>query len=225
MSDIYIYVVDRDFGFAPNPYHRLCTLATCKPRIRNVAKIGDWVIGVGGSRIKAAGRCIFAMQITRKVTFNEYWENPEFNDKKPIRNGSKKMMVGDNIYHYDSERKEWNQAASHHSMQDGSINIDNKNRDTQSQSVLLSKHFYYFGSKAPAIPVQILKQMDYKNGIGHRKFNADQAKELINWIEDENAEALNLVKGDPFNFDKSEAHYSVKTNKVTIAATVAVEEA
>src|SRR5437016_3976950 len=76
MSKVYIYVVDRDFGFAPNPFHGICTLATCKPGIRKMASVGDWVIGLGGGRLKARGRCIFAMRVSRKLTFNEYWSNP-----------------------------------------------------------------------------------------------------------------------------------------------------
>ena len=78
MSKLYIYVVDRDFGFAPNPYHGCCTLATCKPGIRNGAEVGDWVVGMGGSRLEATGRCVFAMRVTRKITFNEYWSSLEF---------------------------------------------------------------------------------------------------------------------------------------------------
>src|SRR4051812_44625037 len=99
MSRVYMYVVDRDFGFAPNPFHGYCTLATCKPGIRARARVGDWIIGIGGGRLGATGRCIFAMQISAKITFNEYWLNPIYLAKKPVRNGSRKMMVGDNIYH------------------------------------------------------------------------------------------------------------------------------
>src|SRR5207302_8257370 len=80
MSKVYIYVVDRDFGFAPNPFHGFCSLATCKPGIRNTANVGDWVIGMGGSRLKATGRCVFAMLITDKITHNEYWLNPIYLD-------------------------------------------------------------------------------------------------------------------------------------------------
>ena len=102
MPSVFVYVVDRDFGFAPNPFHGYCTLATCKPRIRKTAQIGDWVIGMAGSRLNATGRCVFAMQITATISFDEYWANPIYNEKKPVRNGSRKMMVGDNIYHRDT---------------------------------------------------------------------------------------------------------------------------
>ena len=98
MNNVFMYVVDRDFGFAPNPFHGLCTLATCKPITRRVAKVGDWVIGMGGGRLKATGKCVFAMKVSHRETFDSYWSNPIYKDKKPLRNGSKKMIVGDNIY-------------------------------------------------------------------------------------------------------------------------------
>ncbi|SEP08714.1 hypothetical protein SAMN05192574_12160 [Mucilaginibacter gossypiicola] len=215
MVNVFIYVVDRDLGFAPNPFHGYCTLATCKPRIRNSAKINDWIIGVGGSRLKAAGRCIFAMKVTNKITFNEYWNNDEYKDKKPVRNGSKTMLLGDNIYWHDEVNDVWHQAHSHHSHPDGSLNQYNKDRDTQSKNVLLSRHFYYFGSNAPEIPNEILTNMGYQNGIGHRRFSSQQAEPLIKWLEEEFYNSLNLIISDPFDFDKSEVHYSVKTNKMT----------
>src|SRR5580704_1500930 len=84
MSKVYIYVVDRDFGFAPNPFHGYCTLATCKPQIRARAQLGDWVIGMGGARLKATGRCVFAMRITETLSFNDYWFRPEHLDKRPV---------------------------------------------------------------------------------------------------------------------------------------------
>src|SRR5690349_20991643 len=92
MGKVYIYVVDRDFGFAPNPFHGFCSLATCKPGIRNTAAVGDWVIGMGGTRLRATGRCVFAMRISAKITFHEYWSNPAYLDKKPVRNGSCRMI-------------------------------------------------------------------------------------------------------------------------------------
>ncbi|WP_400194255.1 hypothetical protein [Hymenobacter sp. B81] len=213
MSRVYLYVVDRDLGFAPNPYHGICSLATCKPTIRNTAQVGDWVVGIGGGRLNATGRCVYAMQVTAKVTFNQYWTNPAYQDKKPVRNGSKKMMLGDNIYFRD-QTEQWHQAPSHHSNVDGSINTDNRDRDTQSAYVLLSTRFYYFGSAAVDIPDGLLQELGYKNGRGHRVYSLEDASRLIAWIEG-HAEAYNKVVADPFNFDKSAAHYSVKTNRMT----------
>ena len=75
---VYSYVVDRDYGFAPNPFHGVCSLATCKPDIRRLASIGDWVIGTGGARCHMSGRLVFAMRVTEAVTFDDYFGDPRF---------------------------------------------------------------------------------------------------------------------------------------------------
>jgi hypothetical protein len=212
MIKIYIYVVDRDLGFAPNPFHGFCSLATCKPGIRSTAKVGDWIVGIGGKRLKATGKCVFAMKVTDKLTYNEYWENPLYNDKKPVRNGSKSMLLGDNIYYFNADR--WHQSHSHHSNVDGSINTYNLKRDTKSSYVLLSKHFYYFGKDAPFVPLSIQNEIGYRNGVGHSIFN-EKAKILLDWLDRDYKDLLNLVISDPFDFEKSDAHYSVETNKMT----------
>lgn len=213
-SKVYLYVVDRDFGFAPNPFHGFCTLATCKPRIRNTAEVGDWVFGLGGGRLKATGRCIFAMKITSKITFNEYWLNPSYKDKKPIRNGSRVMMVGDNIYFQDPNSNTWQQAHSHHSKPDGSLNEDNLKKDIGSKFVLISNNFYYFGNSAPVIPEGILQKLRYYNKVDHRVYRLDEALDLIKWLKVEHNDSLNLVVGDPFDFDQSERNYSAKNNRL-----------
>lgn len=214
MPNVYIYVVARDLGFAPNPFHGVCTLATCKPGIRNTAAVGDWIFGVGGTRLRAVGCLVFAMKVTQKMTFNDYWLSDQFKSKKPIRNGSKKTMLGDNIY-FQKDDSIWQQAHSHHSLDDGSLNEYNLKRDTQSKNVLISKHFYYFGSSAPAIPAEILTELNYRNIHGHRKFSLLLASKLVEWLENSYSTSLNRVSADPFDFDKSEAHYSVETNKMT----------
>ena len=214
MSKVYIYVVDRDFGFAPNPFHGICTLATCKPGIRNTAKVGDWVIGMGGARLKATGRCVFAMRITEKITFNSYWSSPLYFDKKPVRNGSYRMMVGDNIYFLNSHSKQWQQADSHHSNADGSLNEKNLSTDTKSDKVLVSRHFYYFGSAAPHVPAGIVKEIGFKNGIGHRVYDSEGCIRLTDWLESNFGSDINSVQGDPFDFEISDKRYSGEGSKI-----------
>ncbi|WP_020182644.1 hypothetical protein [Methylotenera sp. 1P/1] len=212
MPKVYIYVVARDFGFAPNPFHGYCTLATCKPDIRRVANVNDWVIGMGGTRLNATGKCIFAMKISQKITFNEYWNNPIFNDKKPIRNGSRKIIVGDNIYH--ESQGVWQQIDSHHSHPDGTPNQHNVRNDTKSNAVLLSDNFYYLGSHAAHIPDEILVKMGYKNGRKHRVFKLENAQELILFLEDNFRQ--NYLYSNPYDFKIAGARYSAETDKVTI---------
>jgi hypothetical protein len=213
MSKVFIYVVVRDFGFAPNPFHGTCTLATCKPEIRKAAISGDWVIGMGGSRLNATGKCIFMMRVSKKVSFSDYWSAPEFRDKIPVRNGSRRMMVGDNVY--NRVGGQWVQADSHHSNADGSPNLDNLKRDTRVDAVLISSCFYYFGRSAPPVPPQLLKKMGYKNIRSHRVFPSDSsASNFVQWVESQFANARNRVSADPFDFDRSSARYSASTDRL-----------
>jgi hypothetical protein len=205
-----MYVVDRDFGFAPNPFHGTCTLATCMPRIRAKAAPDDWVVGMGGARLKATGRCIYAMRVTQTMTFNDYWADASFLDKRPVRNGSSVMMVGDNIYHRDRADVPWRQLDSHHSNPDGTINPLNVNKDTSADRVLVSRDFYYFGQMAPMVPEEILKGLGYKNGIGHRKFNSTDSAAFVTWLRNEHKMERNLVMADPFDFERSDKRYSGK---------------
>ena len=80
------------------------------------------------------------------------------------------MMVGDNIYHRPEAEAIWQQLDSHHSLADGSPNPLNVENDTKADRVLVSRHFYYFGSKAPLAPAGMLKAVGFKNAIGHRVF-------------------------------------------------------
>ena len=148
------YVIARDYGFAPNPFHGVCTLATCKPVIRNAAEVGDWVFGSGAVSLGRRGYLILAMRVTDKLTYDDYFQSSQYQCKKPILHGSLKQTYGDNIYHRDSHG-EWIQSDSHHSNPDGTVNLHNRKRDTKSKYVLISKDFYFFGENAikPAAPL------------------------------------------------------------------------
>lgn len=211
---LYIYVVDRDFGFAPNPFHGYCTLATCKPLIRARAQIGDWIMGVGGSRLKATGKCIYLMKVTEIQTFNDYWPDARFQRKKSVRNGSKVMMVGDNIYHQAADNASWIQEDSHHSMSDGSQNLENLKTDTSSVNVLLSDHFYYFGKDAPLVD---LDSIGYKNLRNYRKKQLGDTNiaAFIEEIEHRYTKERNLVQATPFDFLSASKRVDQATRKIT----------
>lgn len=144
------YVVKRDYGFAPNPFHGFCTLATCKPDLRRARRPGDWIVGTGSKKKGRQGRMIFAMRVSRWVTFDDYWTLPEFAAKRPNLSGSRILAYGDNIYHRDDE--DWVQEDSHHSYEDGAVNLSNLNTDTKANKVLIGEEFYYFGRNCPLIP-------------------------------------------------------------------------
>lgn len=210
-----MYVVARDFGFAPNPFHGTCTLATCKPVVRRMARVGDWVIGMAGSRLTGAGRCVFAMQVTQTMSFDQYWTDGAFLDKRPVRNGSRRMMVGDNIYCKDPATGEWQQADSHHSNPDGSQNGYNVARDTSTDRVLVSTNFFYFGQEAPVIPAALILALSFKNAVGHRVYPTARCEKLLEWLHREHGQNVNVVSGLPFQFDQSQSRYSVEANRLT----------
>ena len=189
----------------------MCTLATCKQALRASAREGDWVFGVGGRRLRATGRCVFAMRVDRKITFKDYWSETEFRLKRPVRNGTQKMLAGDNIY--QPTEGGWVQADSHHSNPDGSQNPDNTARDTKTDAVLISRHFFYFGKSAPELPDELLDALGYKNGRSHRVFEDPADKGLINWVES-NFER-NVLLDDPFDFDFAHARYAYSTNQIS----------
>lgn len=180
--EYYSYVVSRDFGFAPNPFCGFCTLATCKPNIRKKAEIGDWIFGISPSIKKEGNRLVFAMKVSKKITYNEYWESEEYQSKKPVMNGSLKQMYGDNIYFKNPKDGIWFQENSHHSFQNGSINNRNLVRDTKGKYVLIAEDFYYFGGDTVEIPFSLKKE--FSIGIGHKKVKEKSATKVIDWLKD-----------------------------------------
>lgn len=151
---LYSYVVARDYGFAPNPFFGVCTLATCKPKIRSSAKIGDFVVGTGSANYGLVGHLVFAMRVSETSTYDRYWDDPRFQKKKPNLKGSLKQAFGDNIYRHNPKTKLWCQANSHHSHHDGTPNPRNIEHDTKSTGVLIASDFVYFGGAAPRLPTK-----------------------------------------------------------------------
>lgn len=189
------YVVARDYGFAPNPFHGFCTLATCKPPIRKKANIGDWIFGTGSTKHDKHNNLIYAMKVTHKITYDEYWHSPAYTSKKPIMNGSLKTMYGDNIYYFDSDH--WQQADSHHSLPDGSPNLVNIENDTSTtDAVLVSDEFFYFGKDAPVIP-DAFKNEIIKNPRGFHYVNHEIGNMFITYIKNNFEAGYNA---DPIQF-------------------------
>jgi len=198
---LFSYVILRDFGFAPNPFHSICTLATCKPNVRSSVSVGDWVIGTGSKQVSRDGRLVCAMRVDELVTFDDYWADPRFQSKRPRVNGSLVQVFGDNIYHHDPNTGAWIQEDSHHSLHDGSPNSDNLGRDTQSDAVLVSRHFAYFGADAPEIP-GVLRDFQgadiCKTGPGQKsRFARPHVDAMLAWVE---SLGMDGCLGDPYDW-------------------------
>ena len=163
---LYCYTMTHDTGFAPNPYHGVLTLATCKPLIRKYAKVDNWISGWTGNAVhdkqgeidrKGAGRLVYLAQVSEVLSFQQYWE--KYPIKRPLElcnenSISKKGCgcsvkgniisdhndCGDNIYKPDEKDPS------------GFIQLKNRHHgkeqqehDLSGENVLICKDFYYFG--------------------------------------------------------------------------------
>lgn len=194
---VYSYVISRDFGFAPNPFYGICTLATCKPLIRKHCCVGDYVIGISPLDKGRGNKLVMLMRVTEVTTFDEYWSNPRFECKKPVMNGSLMKLYGDNIYHHD-EQGNWIQEDSHHTNADGTPNPKNLKRDTgTTDRVLISADYYYLGKNCIALPPALLEEIKVRRN--HRRVNEAIIPDLIDFVESNCPEKGYL--GEPHKFN------------------------
>jgi hypothetical protein len=199
------YVVARDYGFAPNPFYGVCTLATCKPRIRSTAQIGDLVLGTGSKARAREKRVVYAMRVTETMTFNSYWSDSRFQQKQTNLRGSKKQAFGDNIYFKDPKTGKWHQEDSHHSHSDGAPNRANVAADTQADRVLVSNDFVYWGGSGPEMPKKFLNYAPSRESIcvgrNHKNnFSPGLVKEFTAWIRSLNEQ---VYSGEPLDWART----------------------
>jgi hypothetical protein len=163
----------------------MCTLATCKPNIRRVAMHGDWVVGTGSSAKKRPPTFVYVMRVTETLTFDEYWADSRFLAKRPNLSGSQKQAFGDNIYHSDAKSGAWIQEDSHHSYADGAPNLGNLDSDTQTDRVLISNEFAYWGGQGPPVPERFRSFDGYDiRAIRNHKsvFSQHFVDEFVVWV-------------------------------------------
>lgn len=143
------YKMTNDTGFAPNPFHGLLTLATCKPKIRAKRNVGEWVAGFASKALVDAaarrgveiplGGLVYLMQISEVLALHEYFDDNRFVAKRPARESTCAIdLCGDNIYYLD-HRGEYIQLENRfHRGKDA-------NHDTSGRNALVAERFYYFG--------------------------------------------------------------------------------
>ncbi len=183
-----------DTGFAPNPFWEYCTLATCKPRIRRRAEVGDWIIGTGSVRNIGQNKLVYAMKVTETMTLEDYGSDSRFRKKIPSK--GTKQEIGDNIYYRDKDGYVRQRFPSLHSYPIGE-NPEIKRHDLSGKNVLISRsgNFYYFGRKGPAIPEQL--SCLTKKGPGCKcNFSQHVIDRFLRWIEGKTSG----INGDPCDY-------------------------
>lgn len=184
--NLFSYVIVNDRGFAPNPYGGYCTLATCKPIIRRIAKVEDYVIGTGSKHGVGAGKLVYTMVVSESLSIEEYSSDPRFDVKKPTK-GESWQKAGDNIY-YKNSTGLWQQRPSYHKDKD-------MEHDLSGINVLIATNFYYFGSNALQLPSQFKSLV--KKGPGHIKCtDTFIINKLSKWLHQQSKPGIH---GTPFN--------------------------
>jgi hypothetical protein len=180
--NVFSYVIEHDLGFAPNPFHGVCTLACCKPAIRKKAERGDYVLGTGAVKPKLRGHLTFWMRVDEVLTFDEYWQDRRFRRKKPRMSGTTCLRYGDNIYHRDGGET-FQQEDSFHSLEDGSLSLGDLERDTgTTEKVLIGRDFAYWGRAGVKFPEHLTGFL--KRGPSHRyRFTDEQIASLLSWLD------------------------------------------
>lgn len=162
-ANLFSYILVSDSGFAPNPFWCACTLACCKPDIRRVAGIGDLIVGLAPKADEH--KIVYVMRVTDKLTFKEYWEHPDFQQKKPFgKKRDSKSQCGDNIYR-PLPNGQFRQERFH------DINDEKSGR-----WVLVSDDFVYYGAGAVPLPPQFGRLVV---GRKYRRFSSKDNEQLI----------------------------------------------
>jgi hypothetical protein len=131
----------------------MCSLAICKPRIRSTAKTGDWVAGLGSKNAPSgdsSGRLVYAMRVEEVLLLEEYDRRAPTDWPHRIPDPDSADLserLGDCIYDFSGGRPV--QRPGVH----GPMNVDT---DLGGKNALVSRDFYYFGSRAIPLPNDLL---------------------------------------------------------------------
>ncbi|MCR4406418.1 MAG: hypothetical protein NUW24_05780 [Anaerolineae bacterium] len=182
------YVVKSDTGLAPNPFWGYCTLAVCTPNHMGIrAQKGDWFIGI--TAINRGNRLVFAMQVSEVLPFEHYYNDPRFEQKKPIIDGTWRQRCGDNMY-YKDDAGIWKQHPSIYHCTPEQVEQDLKH-----PYVFIAELFYYFGDRAIEIPPEYRELIWRRQGC-KCEHDLDTVRDFLNWLE---ANFEPGIHGEPYH--------------------------
>ncbi len=178
MPRLFTYTIPTDDGAAPNPFNGMCSLAICKPGIRRVAQMGDWVAGLGSKYAPSgdlSGRLVYAMVVEQVLSLEEYDQEAPMRWPHRIPNVQSKALaerLGDCIYAFNGG------TAAQRSSVHGPGNVE---IDLSGKNVLLSRDFYYFGSRAKELP-DYLRPICHQTQEHRSASNAPYFEQFVAWV-------------------------------------------
>ena len=152
MTKIYRYILATDNGMAPCVYKGLVTLATCKPKIRRKANVGDWVAGFY-PRPHPRGLIAYAGKVRQILEIGEY---------ERVHRGRP-----DAVYREKSDGSFTRLRPEYHPEQ------KQINKDLSGPVLIFEKKsLWYFGDKPKDLPIELLHLQ--ARGQGHRVNGASE---------------------------------------------------
>jgi hypothetical protein len=150
---LYSYVVDHDTGFAPNPDGGLCTLCLCKFRKHREGKRNIVEMAKEGDWVIGTGGVSKQSAGHGKLIYA--------------------MRVDEKRTREEYYRRFRRTRVDSHRLRD--------DFEKGEQFALISRHFYYFGSKAIDIPETFKLE---KKGPGYRRdFGPEAIRRIVEWLE------------------------------------------
>lgn len=182
---VYAYIVKSDTGFAPNPFHGVCTLACCKPAIRRTARPGDWVVGLTPKRL--GHRLTYVMRVDEAIPIAEYWTR--FPRKRPEWTSAiRKLKVGDNCYDTaDARYPEALESVHNNGEKTAAERKRAIARDLGGRNALISTVFSYFGAAPVPLPggAAPISCLFARGGVGHRVIDiGPEEGDLVRCLEE-----------------------------------------
>ena len=173
------YVVASDNGLAPNITGDICTLTVCKSVVRAMAIPNqDWIIGLSTAK-HGEHKLIYAMCPIEKIDYKSYWNDPRFACKKP----HEKNPYGDNFFFENGKGILEPLGDSRHFGKPEKLA-----RDLKSPVAVIGNAFWYFGSNAPEVPVELrdknLTVMKPHYHAGRRGHRVTTDKKLVEGFAD-----------------------------------------
>ena len=186
------YVVRYDRGLAPNPFWGYCTVSVCTPNHMGIRlEVGDWILGATTS--VRGNKLLYAMQISEILSFNNYYRDPRFQDKKPVIRGNWQQRVGDNMYYQDADGN-WKQHQTLHHHKKEMIR-----KDLKHPLAFIGTKYFYFGENAVVFPVEFRSLIWNRQGC-KASHDAKVVENFTEWLQGNHKPG---IYGNPF--DNNEA--------------------
>ena len=170
------YKMTHNTGFAPNVSGDILSIATCKPQIRRVCEIGEWIAGFSSKALDNSQvgkeKLIYLAKVSEKISFATFW------DKYPQKHTDSDRN-GDNIYKPNGKGGYEQIANPHH-------DDSHKAKDLSVDSVLLCDEFYYFGNGVD-LPLNLRENLcipQGQSGYGVLTDDDNAVQSLIDFVRD-----------------------------------------